>query len=187
MLDSAGVLDASEPRVHGHRLAALGADVVGRDDEVVGIDELDLGAPLPVGPAVRIRIATKDGETALTWLPDAVHDGRVVVKAVHPAGLILVGGGVESESEHAVLGLTVNRGLVEIDGKATIEDELDATLRPGFTRGRIGIEPGARGTGPRSDQTGEEMMGASFGVRGRKGHVAPVPMITPRRSRRVFL
>src|SRR5688572_12396937 len=66
-----------------------------------------------------------------------------------------------------MLRLVIHGGLVKINGKAAIQDQLDAALYGRLKRNTFRLKPGAGGTDPGAGELGEEVVGSGGFV----GHV----------------
>ena len=104
-------------------------------------------------------LPVKDVFGFFVWITCAKYDNGAVIETIHPAGFVTVERCVVPESEEAVLWFAVHGNLIEIESKASIQDQLDTAVYLGFNRHALWLEPGTRLACPAADKSGRELMG----------------------------
>jgi len=106
-----------------------------------------------------MTLPVKDAFGFFVCIACVKYDSGAVIETIHPAGFETVERCVAPEGEEAVLWFAVRGSLKEIEGKASIQDQLDTAVYLGFNRRAIWLEPGTRLARPAADKSVRELMG----------------------------
>lgn len=81
------------------------------------------------------------------------------MKGIDPGGFVTVERGVVAKSEHAMMGFTLDGGLVEEKGETTVQDKLDSPGNGRFVGELIRFKPEFGDSLPVTGEVCEKVMG----------------------------